>query len=119
MVSRGVPAVTNGRGKVWALKDKRLPGTGVYVEKVENMSGRRVEVAGKPSDFSVGYVKSKFKLNPKETVFFGDSLNSDMKFARKLGWAFAFALTGEYGREDLEKVEKPDFVLENLREILK
>lgn len=117
-MSGGVPAITNGRGKVWALKDRRLPGTGVYVEKVEKLSDRMVEVVGKPSDFSVDYTRKKFNLNPGETIFFGDSLNSDFKFARKLGWAFAFVLTGEYNRVDLKNFEKPDFVLESMADIL-
>ncbi len=120
LMTRGVPAVTNATGKKWVLKDKILPGTGVFVEKVEKLSGKKVEVVGKPSDFSVDYVRKKCNLKPEETVFFGDSLNSDRIFARKLGWSFAFVLTGEYSKEDLEKIprtEQPDFVLNNLKEI--
>ncbi len=118
-VSKGIPFITNATGKLWVLSGKKLPGTGVFVEKVEKLSGMKVEVVGKPSDFSVSYVRNKYSLNPEETVMFGDSLNSDIKFARKLGWAFAFVLTGEYTGEDLEKIEeKPDFVLESVKDAL-
>ena len=122
LVSRGVPFITNATGKVWVLKDKRLPGTGIFVEKVENLSGGKVEVVGKPSDFSVLYTKNKYSLNPEETIMFGDSLNSDRNFARKSGWKFGFVLTGEYTKSDSEKLndnEKPDFILDSVKDIFK
>lgn len=118
-ISKGVPAITNATGKKWVLRDRVLIGTGVIVEKIEKLSGRKIELVGKPSDFSVNYVKKNYDFKPEETIYIGDSLNSDMKFARKSGWSFAFVLTGEYARRDLEKWEKPDFVLENPGDMLK
>ena len=120
LMASGTPAITNATGKKWVLKDKVLPGTGVFVEKVESLSGKKVEVVGKPSDFSVNYVKEKYGLVPEETVFFGDSLNSDRIFAGKLGWSFVFVLSGEYNIVDLNKVpesEKPYVVLNSAKEI--
>ena len=120
LMREGVPAITNATGKKWVLKGKVLPGTGVFVEKVEKLSGKKVEIVGKPSDFSVAYVKNKYNLNPSETIFFGDSLNSDRLFAKKLGWRFAFVLTGEYTMEDLAALpenDRPEFVIDSVKEI--
>lgn len=120
-LAKSVPLITNATGRFWALKDRKLPGVGVFVERVESLSGRNAEIIGKPSDFSVSYVKEKYGLNPEETIFFGDSLNSDRLFARKSGWTFAFVTTGEYIREDSDKLgqeDKPDFVLGCLKEIM-
>ncbi len=116
LVSRGTPFITNATGMKWPLGGRTLPGVGVFVKKVEELSGAKAEVIGKPSDFSVSYVKNKYGLEPGETIFFGDSLKSDLEFAKKLGWAFAFVATGEYTKEDLKKLagKKPDFVLEKL-----
>ena len=116
---RGVPVITNARGKVWALKGRNLPGVGVIVEKVEKMSGKKARTVAKPSEFLAGYIDKKYSLDPEKTVFFGDSLNSDLVFARMMGWKFAFVLTGHYTREDMDKREdKPDYVLETLEEVL-
>ncbi len=120
IMKKGIPAITNATGKKWVLKGKVLPGTGVIVEKIENLSGSKIEVVGKPSDFAVRYVKDNFNFKPDETIYFGDSLNSDMLFARKSGWSFCFVLTGEYKMEDLDDIEeKPDFIINNIKEILK
>ena len=78
-------------------------------------------VIGKPSETLQEMVKNKYDFKPEKTIFFGDELNSDIVFAHKMGWSSAFVATG---RDSLEQVreskglEKPDFILKNLREIL-
>jgi len=115
----GVPIITNAKGMVWALKDRQLPGVGVIVKKVEDLSGKKAKMVAKPSQCLAKDIDKKYSMEAEETVFFGDSLNSDLKFADLMGWKFAFVLTGHYTMEDLKKRnEEPDFVLKDLGEVI-
>jgi len=120
LISKGIPAIGAACGKFWVMGDKVKTGVGAVIERLEKITGKKIKIIGKPSQISIDYVKQKYNFNSKETIFFGDELNSDIVFANKSGWDSAFVLTGRDNSEQVEemKEEKPDFILANLKEIL-
>lgn len=70
----------------------------------------------KPSLKPFLYVLKKLRLKPEECLMIGDSLKRDIAPAKKLGFKTVFA---KYG-EDKEKANvKPDYVINNIKELLK
>jgi len=121
MISRGIPAIGSARGRAWHMGDIFKTGVGVTIEKIEEATGKKVKIVGKPSQLSIDYVRSKYKFNPEKTILFGDELTSDIVFANRSGWDSAFVLTGRDKIEQVEEMkeeDKPDFILESLNEIL-
>jgi putative hydrolase of the HAD superfamily len=63
------------------------------------------------------YVLKKLHLKPEECLMVGDSLKKDITPAKKLGFKTAFA---KYGMNTIEKTNvKPDYVMNNIEDILK
>jgi len=62
------------------------------------------------------YILKKLRLRPEECVMIGDSLKRDIAPAKRLGFKTVFA---KYG-EDKEKARvKPDYVINDIKELLK
>ncbi len=62
------------------------------------------------------YVLKKLKLKPEECVMVGDSLKRDIAPAKKLGFKTVFA---KYGEDKGKARVKPDYVINNIKELLK
>ena len=70
----------------------------------------------KPSLKPFLYILKKLKLKPEECVMIGDSLKRDIAPAKEIGFKTVFA---KYG-EDKEKTKvKPDYVINDIKELLK
>ncbi|MBW3588931.1 MAG: HAD-IIA family hydrolase [Actinobacteria bacterium] len=91
------------------------PGTGAIVAAIEAASGKPAIVLGKPEapmmDAAVDI------LGSEGVLLVGDRLDSDIAGAKTVGWDSALVLSGVTGRNSQMK-PAPDFVLENLHEIL-
>jgi putative hydrolase of the HAD superfamily len=69
----------------------------------------------KPSLKPFLYILKKLKLKPEECVMIGDSLKRDIAPAKEIGFKTVFA---KYG-EDKEKTKvKPDYVINDIKEML-
>jgi putative hydrolase of the HAD superfamily len=70
----------------------------------------------KPSLKPFLYILKKLRLRPEECIMIGDSLKRDVAPAKRLGFKTVFA---KYG-EDKEKARvKPDYVINDIKELLK
>ena len=95
-----------------------IPGAGTIIQAVEAMTGKDVEIIGKPSRNAVKTVLEIKNADPEECIMIGDRLNTDILMGLENGMTTALVLTGVTGREDLEDSDiEPDFVLDSIAEI--
>ncbi len=103
-------------GKVFLTSNGIYPGTGSIVRSIEYASDRKPVLFGKPSDYMRLAVEINVTSPRKETIFIGDEID-DIKFARMCGYKSALVLTGL--SKEIDKKIKPNFVLKDLKEIVK
>ena len=108
--------------------DNALPlGNGILVPDaypnvlaLENASGRKAIVLGKPSKLMFEPLHTVRGLNSDETLMVGDRLNTDIMFSKNIGSRGCLVLTGCTRREDALAVppeERPDFIEPSVGEI--
>jgi ribonucleotide monophosphatase NagD (HAD superfamily) len=77
---------------------------------------------GKPSDYMKKIVLRKIHLFPEDILLIGDSLKSDIVFGNKCGFRTAIVLTGMTNLEQAKaarELQKPDFILKDIKELLR
>ncbi|XP_014772089.1 uncharacterized protein LOC106870490 [Octopus bimaculoides] len=79
---------------------------------------RKYTVVGKPSSFLYKFIKLKFpELNLNKIITIGDSLRSDVKFAKNIGSDSALVLSGASDMQTLLNtldMDKPNYYFQNL-----
>jgi len=71
-----------------------LPGNGSLVRAIEYSSRRKAINVGKPSNILAALIQQEHDLDPKRTMFVGDRLDTDIKFADDGNMVSALVLTG-------------------------
>ena len=108
--------------------DNALPlGNGVFVPDaypnilaLENSSGRKAVVLGKPSKLMVEPLQRLKGLDVNETLMVGDRLNTDIMFSKNIGSRGCLVLTGITTREDALNVpiaERPNFICNSVADL--
>lgn len=110
--TQGAIILSTGAGRLFSYGNEMLPGMGSIVAAIENMTQKKVTFVGKPSKCMAKLILKK--VRGKRVVMFGDEANSDIPFAKSLGWTAVLVLTGV--DKKAEKV-KPDFILKSIAEI--
>jgi len=97
-----------------------VPGTGSELAAIEVASGKRATTAGKPETIMFEVAISKNHLHPKEKIaIIGDRLDTDIKGGKAAGISTILVLSGSTKSEELiDSDAVPDFVINNLRELL-
>lgn len=99
-----------------------IPGGGSIVKAVEIASGVKPIVIGKPESLGLKLILEQLgNIDPKEVLFVGDRIETDLIAGKRLGCKTGIVLSGISKREDLEKLPeelKPDLCGENLLDIL-
>jgi len=112
-VSQGATVLSTGIGRLFSYGNEMLPGMGSIVAAIEFMTRKKVIFVGKPSKYAAKLVRKKVK--GKRVVVFGDEINSDIPFAKSLGW------TGVLLQSGVDKKVwgkyKPDFILKSVADI--
>ena len=112
-VSQGATVLTTEVGRLFTYGDELLPGMGSIVAAIEFMTRKKVIFVGKPSKYAAKLIRKKVK--GKNVVVFGDEINSDIPFAKSLGW------TGVLLQSGVDKKVwgkyKPDFILKSVSNI--
>lgn len=84
------------------IKEAVIPGTGAMLRAVEEVSGRRAEVMGKPN---VAVLQRLLEESPelcaKRTLMVGDRCNTDILLGRRCGMRTLLVGTGVHGLEDV------------------
>lgn len=98
--------------------DVCLLGPGYFSDLLRASSGREPTVAGKPSPVVADVVASRYpQLNPKRTLFIGDSMAQDVQQGHLGGFLTLLVLSGVSSMSDVEKTlptARPHFVAPSL-----
>lgn len=90
-----------------------IPGTGSVTSAVEKAAGREATTVGKPSEVAAETVLDALGTSPRETIFVGDRLDTDIALGESVGATTAVVLTGVTDEDDLQASEhRPDHVLD-------
>lgn len=119
---KGVKLYCVGHGVKWFVGKEEYPGEDPIVRAIEDVTGEKAMLLGKPSDYMKKIILRKIHLFPEDTLFVGDSLNSDIAFGNKCGFRTALTLTGITSLEQAKaarELEKPDFILKDIKELLR
>jgi HAD superfamily hydrolase (TIGR01450 family) len=98
--------------------DGEIPGAGAFIATVEAMTGREIEVIGKPSKDAVRTVTGMKDVSPEKCLMVGDNLETDIRMGFENGMETVLVLTGVTDRKELGDSEvSPDHVIESIAEL--
>ena len=119
LVDRGTEYVATNPDFVCPVGGKRnIPDCGSICSMIEQATGKKPYVIGKPRPEMVEALCSKFTVSPKQTAVIGDRLYTDIAMGRNAGILSIGVLTGETKREDIEiSPIKPDFTFSSIDEL--
>ena len=113
---------------IYAKNEKRYPGVGAILKMLEFATSTSYNVVGKPSQAFYHTALERLKQqNPKadfrNITIISDDVKGDLGGAKELGMKTIFVTSGKYKSADeivpfLEEKRKPDFVYENMQDIL-
>ncbi len=119
LLNRGVDYIATNPDWVCPTWYGYVPDCGSVSEMLYNATKRRPKFIGKPQPEMPLLAIEKTGFKKEEAVLIGDRLYTDIASGVNAGISSIFVLSGEGTLEDLEKSEvKPEFVYENIREIL-
>ncbi|MFA6027424.1 MAG: HAD-IIA family hydrolase [Patescibacteria group bacterium] len=96
-----------------------IPDCGAIAALLEKATGRIPLYIGKPNKGMVLAAAKRLGLKPETMAIIGDRLYTDMKMAINHKLTSILVLSGETKKSDLQKSDlEPDYVFENLRELL-
>lgn len=88
-----------------------------FVAALECATGRRATVLGKPATEFFLQASSKLSLPPHDLLMIGDDFRADAMGARRAGLQAALVRTGKFRQSDLDSGERPDWVLDSVRDL--
>ncbi|XP_020809720.1 phosphoglycolate phosphatase 1B, chloroplastic [Drosophila serrata] len=83
-------------------ENRVMVGAGAMVAAIKTFTGRMPLVMGKPNPWMVD--KLKGLIEPKSTLMVGDTLQTDILFAKNCGFQSLFVGTGVNSRKDVAKI---------------
>jgi glycerol 3-phosphatase-2 len=114
----GADFYATNRDPAYPSEEGHIPATGAILASVEVASGKKAKVAGKPENMI--FEVALEKVNKDKIVMIGDRLDTDILGGKNAGLSTILVLSGSTKKEDLEDSEiKPDYVINDLRDILK
>ncbi|MEM2841804.1 MAG: HAD-IIA family hydrolase [Thermoproteota archaeon] len=102
-------------------KSGLLPGAGAIVASIRASTGVEPFVVGKPNTAIFQVAMESVVASPRESVFVGDRIDTDVEGAKRLGAFAVLVLSGVTTPHDIVALEKdwnnPDLILEDLGQI--
>uniref|UniRef100_T1GHW7 4-nitrophenylphosphatase n=1 Tax=Megaselia scalaris TaxID=36166 RepID=T1GHW7_MEGSC len=87
-------------------KDVLVPGVEELIDYMENYTGKKSIILGKPGEQLGHHIMDLFNIScPKRNLFIGDNLSTDIGFANSLGFQTLFVLSGVHSYEDMMKAK--------------
>ena len=113
---------------IYAKDSKRYPGVGAILKMLEFATSSAYDVVGKPSVAFYNEALSKLQKQDigssyRDIVMISDDVKGDLGGAKELGMKTIFVTSGKYRTEKeivpfLDERLKPDFVYEDMQEVL-
>ena len=91
---------------------------GSWVGLLERASGVQAVYIGKPFPYTFQLALRSLGLEPGEVLMVGDRVSTDILGAKKAGLRSALVKTGEFRPADLQTGIQPDWIMENIRDLL-
>ena len=117
----GAELIGMHRNLYWRTSEGFQLDAGAYVAGLEEATGRRATICGKPSSAYFDAALAMLGVPRARALMVGDDIENDVHGARAVGLPTALVRTGKFLPGDLEKAPGPDHVLEtivDLRELL-
>jgi arabinose operon protein AraL len=120
-IKRGAHFVATNPDRTCPVEGGEIPDCAAMIGAIEGATGKKVEtIVGKPSDIMIQVAVDLMGLQPRECLFVGDRLETDMLMGKRAGMATALVLTGVTDRKCLQGSNiRPDYVWENIAEMIR
>ncbi|XP_050329647.1 uncharacterized protein LOC126759090 isoform X3 [Bactrocera neohumeralis] len=112
-----------GAGETLSTVDgKDIIGPAIFISMLENTTQRKALILGKPGMALRDFIMEQHKIkNASRCLFIGDSIVTDIPFAKVCGFQSLLVLTGTTTPEDLQsnltETDTPDYVSERLADL--
>jgi HAD superfamily hydrolase (TIGR01450 family) len=120
-IQNGAEFICSDADMLYASENRNLPGAGWMVSSIAAVCSKEPFIIGKPNDFSLNLLMKIMKVQPNETMFVGDSLESDIKTGKKAGVTTCLHLGGVSQLEEVKLLPtslRPDFIVSSFEEIV-
>jgi HAD superfamily hydrolase (TIGR01458 family) len=118
MLMDGATLVAMHRNLYWRTAEGWQLDGGAYVAGLEEATGRRATVCGKPSDAYFTAALAQIQVAHERAVMVGDDLENDVLGAQAAGLTGVLVRTGKFRAEDLDRVSgTPDVVLGSVADL--
>lgn len=115
LLQEGAPLIAMHRNLYWQTGDKLTLDAGAYVLGLEQASGTRATVIGKPARGFYAQALAELGVAAASTLVVGDDLEADVKGAQAAGMAGVLVRTGKFRQADLDRAEvAPDAVIDSI-----
>ena len=118
---RGANFYATNADKSCPMPGGSIPDAGATLAALAHITGRELDaLAGKPSPIIVAVALERLGLPPERCLMVGDRLETDIRMGQEAGMWTAVTLTGASNREEALLLQPgPDFIVENLGELVK
>jgi len=115
-IENGADFIATNPDLVCPVKGKRyIPDCGSIYKLIENATGRKPFVIGKPSSIMSNIISSRFHISFDQMAVIGDRLYTDIAFGKNASIYSVCVLTGETSAGDiLVSPWKPDLVISSI-----
>ena len=120
LTRRDIPYIATNPDYVCPTEFGSVPDCGSVCDMLYNVSKRRPIFIGKPSKLMPELAMEKTGYTREQTAVIGDRIYTDIKSGLNAGTTTILVMSGETTYEILEaSLDKPHYVLESAKEILK
>jgi HAD superfamily hydrolase (TIGR01458 family) len=114
----GARLVAMGRNLYWRTDQGLQLDAGAFLPGLEQASGVRAEVTGKPAAAFFATALDALGAGPSAALMVGDDIEADTLAAQRAGLTGVLVRTGKYQRETLERASgRPDHVIGSIADL--
>lgn len=118
MLMDGAALVAMHRNLYWRTNEGWQLDGGAYVAGLEEATGTRAVVCGKPAERYFTSALAQIGVTPERAAMVGDDLVNDVLGAQAAGLTGVLVRTGKFREGDLERVGgRPDVVLDSIADL--
>ena len=120
LVRNGAELVATNADSSYPTELGMMPGAGALLSVITVSTGAEPTVIGKPNAAMFEEALERLGTSAEETAMIGDRLGTDIKGAKAAGMQTVLVLSGVSERDEIDSSGiKPDYVLEDIREVSK